>query len=160
VVVGCGGGNYCPSSSILRQQMAVFLLRAEHGAAYAPPVNGGQVFADVPASNGFKAFIEQLSAEGITNGCGGGNYCPASPVTRAQMAVFLLRTKEGSGFAPVPPVTPTFADVPSDNPFYAFIEELVARSITVGCGGGSYCPSASVTRGQMAVFLKRTFALP
>jgi hypothetical protein len=38
------------------------------------------------------AFIEQLAAEGITGGCGGGNYCPADPITRAQMAVFLVRS--------------------------------------------------------------------
>jgi hypothetical protein len=27
--------------------------------------------------------------EGIAAGCGGGNYCPAEPVTREQMAVLL-----------------------------------------------------------------------
>ena len=37
-------------------------------------------------------WIKQLYNEGITSGCGGGNYCPENPVTRAQMAVFLVRT--------------------------------------------------------------------
>jgi hypothetical protein len=50
------------------------------------------VFPDVPASDPFAPWIEQLAAEGITGGCGGGNYCPASPVTRGQMAVFLTKT--------------------------------------------------------------------
>jgi hypothetical protein len=40
----------------------------------------------------FAAWIEQLAAEGITGGCGGGNFCPASPNTRGQMAVFLTKT--------------------------------------------------------------------
>ena len=36
--------------------------------------------------------LDRLAAEGITSGCGNGNYCPEAPVTRAQMAVFLVRT--------------------------------------------------------------------
>jgi hypothetical protein len=78
--------------SQLRAQMAVFLLRAKYGSAYSPPVATGTVFTDVP-SNGFAAaWIEQLVTEGVTSGCGGGNYCPNNAVTRAQMAVFLQRT--------------------------------------------------------------------
>ena len=55
-----------------------------------PPATG--VFDDVDLSHFAVAWIEQLAAEGITVGCGGGNYCPNDPVTRAQMAVFLVRT--------------------------------------------------------------------
>jgi hypothetical protein len=50
------------------------------------------MFADVPLGHWAGSWIEQLAREGITGGCGGGNYCPDSPVTRAQMAVFLTRT--------------------------------------------------------------------
>ena len=71
--------------------MAVFLLRAEHGSAYAVPTPTG-VFTDVPTNYWAAAWIEQLAVEGITGGCGGGNYCPATPVSRDQMAVFLVRT--------------------------------------------------------------------
>jgi hypothetical protein len=49
------------------------------------------VFGDVPADYWAAAWIEQLAAEGITSGCGSGNYCPATPVTRDQMAVFLVK---------------------------------------------------------------------
>ena len=74
--------------------MAIFLLRAKYGSDYVPPAVGdeGTGFNDVP-SNGFAAaWIKQLAAEGITGGCGGGNYCPNNTVTRSQMAVFLQRT--------------------------------------------------------------------
>jgi hypothetical protein len=50
------------------------------------------VFLDVPTNHWAAAWIERLAAEGITAGCGGGNYCPGTPVTRDQMAVFLLKT--------------------------------------------------------------------
>jgi hypothetical protein len=51
------------------------------------------VFADVPCTGGiFDSWIEDLAARGITGGCGGGNYCPDNPNTRAQMAAFLVIT--------------------------------------------------------------------
>ena len=71
--------------------MAPFLLKAEHGASYVPPPCTG-VFADVPCPSLFADWIEQLAAENITGGCGGGNYCPLNPATRGQMAVFVVKT--------------------------------------------------------------------
>jgi len=91
ITSGCGNNNYCPDAEVTRDQMAVFLLRAEHGAGYSPPPAIG-VFNDVPLNHWAAHWIEQLSAEGITAGCGNGNYCPDAVVTRDQMAVFLVRT--------------------------------------------------------------------
>jgi len=87
---GCGGTNYCPLNSVRRDQMAVFLLKAEHGASYVPPPCVGD-FDDVPCSSPFAPWIEQLADEGITGGCGGQNYCPLNNVTRGQMAAFLVK---------------------------------------------------------------------
>src|SRR4029450_12076547 len=42
-----------------------------------PPCTG--VFPDVPCPSTFAAWIETLAAEGITGGCGGGNFLPATP---------------------------------------------------------------------------------
>jgi len=71
--------------------MVVFLLRAKYGAGYSPTLASG-VFNDVPLNHWAVYWIEQLAAEGITSGCGNGNYCPNATVTRDQMAVFLVRT--------------------------------------------------------------------
>jgi serine protease len=161
---GCGVTpfNYCPEATVTRAQMAVFLLRGIHGASYAPPgVGAGTGFGDVPAAYWAAAFIKQLAAEGITSGCGGGNYCPEQPVTRAQMAVFLLRSKHGPSYSPPGVGAGTgFGDVPPDYWAAAWIKQLVMEGITSGCGGGNYCPEQPVTRAQMAVFLVRTFGLP
>ncbi len=160
VTAGCGGGNYCPDASVTRGQMAVFLLKSRYGASHAPPAATGIVFADVPAAHPFAAWIEELAALEVTGGCGGGNYCPEAPVTRAQMAVFLLKTLLGSGYAP-PAVSGIFDDVPAADPFAAWIEDLFVRGITGGCqiSPALYCPANPNTRGQMAVFLVRTFSL-
>ena len=153
---------YCPDGTVTRAQMAVFLERGIRGSTYAPPPMGSSTgFGDVPATYWAGAWIKQLAADGITSGCGGGRYCPEASVTRAQMAVFLLRSKYGSAYSP-PAVggSTGFGDVLPSYWAAAWIKQLVAEGITAGCGSNNYCPEQAVTRGQMAVFLVRTFNLP
>jgi hypothetical protein len=157
ITLGCGQGNYCPDSSVTRQQMAAFLSRAL--GVFNPPTPGAQRFADVLPDNPFYAFIEELAVRQITLGCGGGNYCPDSSVTREQMAAFVIRALHEPGYVPPLPGMQRFADVPPDNPFYRYIEEMAVRQITLGCDANNYCPTANVTRGQMAAFLVRAFGL-
>ena len=156
---GCGGGNFCPDAAVTRAQMSVLLLRGIHGSAYNPPPATGQVFQDVSASSFAAGWIEELAAENITSGCGSGKYCPSNPVTRAQMAVFLIRSEHGGSYTPPAP-TGVFPDVPVSSPYARWIEALYHEGITSGCGGGMYCPNSISTRGQMAVFLVKTFNLP
>jgi S-layer homology domain len=158
VTAGCGGGNYCQSTNVTRQQMAVFVLKAKHGICYVPPPCSGD-FPDVPCTSNFAPWIEQMAAEGITGGCGGGNFCPLNPVRRDQMAVFLLKGKYGSSFTP-PPCTGVFDDVACPSTYADWVEKLAADEITGGCGGTNYCPLNIVNRGQMAAFLVKGFSLP
>jgi hypothetical protein len=44
---------------------------------------------DVPTTHPFFRFVEALAASGVSGGCGPGAFCPDTPVTRGQMAVFL-----------------------------------------------------------------------
>jgi hypothetical protein len=74
------------------------------------------------------------------------------------MAVFLLKTEYGAGWAP-PPATGEFWDVPANNAFAPWVEALKNENVTAGCGNYAYCPSQSTRRGQMAVFLTKTFSL-
>lgn len=53
------------------------------------PAPASATFTDVPVSHPYHQFIEALVDSGITAGCGGGNYCVDSPITRGEMAVFL-----------------------------------------------------------------------
>jgi S-layer family protein len=46
----------------------------------------------------------------------------------------------------------SFADVPTSSPFYKFVETILHRQVTGGCTATTYCPTASTTREQMAVF--------
>lgn len=161
ITAGCGGANFCPADPVTRAPMAVFLLRGKHGAAYAPPPATGTLFTDVPADSFAAAFIEQLAAEGITSGCGNGKFCPNDPVTRAQMAVFLLRARYSSIYQPPPVASATFADVPVGAFGHDWIEELHTEGIAAGCASSpmSFCPGEPNTRGQMSVFLTAAFRL-
>jgi hypothetical protein len=74
------------------------------------------------------------------------------------MAEFVLRGQDGTANPPACG-TPLFNDVPASSPFCRWIEELARRGVVTGCGGGNYCPTAAVTREQMAVFIAGTFGL-
>jgi hypothetical protein len=163
ITLGCGNGNYCPDDNTTREQMAIFIERGL--GVFNPPLPNQQTFQDVPSTSYSHPFVEDLVARGITAGCAAGPprmYCPAAAVTREQMAIFILRGL-GVFTPPAGPQTPTFADVLNSGATdysYEFIEEFVRRGITSGCAAGPprlYCPTAMVTRGQMAVFLVRAF---
>jgi hypothetical protein len=92
VVAGCGGANYCPSAGVARDEMAVFVLRTLDATLTPPACVPPNLFADVPETSPFCRWVEELANRGIVTGCGGGLYCPASPVTREQMGVFISVT--------------------------------------------------------------------
>jgi hypothetical protein len=160
ITAGIGGGLYGVVDNTLRQQMAVFLLKGKHGLCYTPPACTPGFFTDVPCPSTFANWIQAMATEGITGGCGGGAFCPQNPVRRDQMAVFLLKAEHGSSYVP-PACTPpgVFLDVPCPGTFTNWIDQLATENITGGCGGGNYCPSSANTRGQMAVFITKTFNL-
>jgi DNA/RNA endonuclease G (NUC1) len=159
VTLGCGGGNYCPDAVVTRDQMAAFIMRAR--GEFTPPTPGSQRFLDVPPSHPFYAFIDRMAELQITLGCGGGNYCPNNVVLREQMAAFLIRALHEPGYIPPVPGSQRFNDVPPSHPFYAHIEEMATRAITLGCSGTPplYCPGNVVTRAQMAAFMVRALNL-
>lgn len=123
------------------------------GTTATPPTAG---FNDVPTWHPYYAAITKIAARGITVGCGNGSYCPDVAVTRAQTAIFLLRSKYGGNYTPPPATGRIFTDVPASDPAAAWIERLYVEKITSGCAPGSFCPSQLVTQEQMAVFLLRT----
>jgi hypothetical protein len=110
-------------------------------------------FAD-DDGNPFEADIEWLAAEGITLGCAIDLFCPKAPVTRGQMASFLVRSLD------LPAATTDAFTDDAASPHQADINSLAEAGITTGCGPGLFCPDESVTRQQMASFLTRALDLP
>jgi RHS repeat-associated protein len=154
--------RYCPEAQLLRSQMAVFLVKAAAGPGYVPPACTG-IFADVPCPSQFADWIEELYHRGITAGCAVSplRYCPDSSVSNTQMAIFLLRSKEGASYQPPPCSAPPFVDVScASTGSAAWIVEAARRQIALSCMPGFFCPDTPLTRAQMAVMLTRGFDFP
>lgn len=176
----CGGSGsevfFCPEEPVTREDRAVSLERLLRVAGYPPPGAGG-IFADVPATYCLAGWIEQIYADQITAGCASSplRYCPYSPVTRWQMAVFLsrvitLRTGEqaptsgtinGQAFSCTPGGYSLFADVSPGDGGCRHVHFMYAKGITSGCATNPLrsCPGQIIPRQQMAVFLVRTHCI-
>ncbi len=82
------------------------------------------MFADVPSSDPFCRWIEQLARDGLTTGCGGGKFCPDNPVTRRQLAAALEKSMRG---------TATWSPAQGSN----VVAPPAGNSITVAANPGS-----------------------
>ncbi len=155
ITKGCNppdNDHFCPDDPVTRGEMAAFLSRALRLVG-----NGdGARFTDDDGSI-FEPDIERLEAAGITKGCNppvNDRYCPNDPVTRGQMAAFLVRA---FGL-----VAGSAADSFQDDAgsiFESDINTLAAAGITRGCNppkNTEFCPDRTVTRAEMATFLIRS----
>ena len=84
-------GTFRPLDPLTRLEMATLLVRAFPALAeVAEPVG---TFSDVPARWNQAGAVEAILEAGVTAGCSTEplSYCPHDPVTRDQMASFLVR---------------------------------------------------------------------
>ena len=147
---------YCPEDAVTRAEMSVFLLKGMNAGTYSPPApDDSHPFSDI---NGHWAegWMEELYDVGLTSGYPDGTYRPQNQVTRAEMAVFLLRAKHGAEYSPPAASGSAFSDV-AGHWAEDWIEQLADEGITGGYPDGTYRPNSLVTRAEMAVFLVRTF---
>lgn len=105
-------------------------------------------FEDVPVDHTHHAAISAIADAGITAGCATARFCPASTVTRGQMATFLQRALElGDGHEQ------PFDDVPEGHTHAAGIAAVAEAGIARGDGNGRFRPDVPVRRDQMASLL-------
>ena len=121
--------------------------------AFAGWVCTGKAFADGPTTATADLTPDSLVVDNTQNSYLLTASADASTVTLGGMIVgYVLQV------SPAPP-TATFNDVPTTDPAFQFIEALAASGVTVGCGGGNYCPDMPLTRRQMAVYLAKALGL-
>ena len=117
-------------------------------------VTEAPTFGDVPDDHRFVDAISWMAAEGISLGCGNGDYCPDDPVTRGQIASFFVRAfglTNGAGA--------NLFDDDNGNTHETNIDILATAEITLGCAERQFCPNNDVTRGQFASLLVRAAGL-
>jgi hypothetical protein len=159
-VTGYPDGNYHPTDSVTRAQMAVYVENAAHGTSYTPTVPTVPPFPDVPTSFWASSWIDALKADGYTVGAPDGNYHPLADHTRAETAVFFTLLHNGTGYSPTVPSSPPFPDVPVSFWASSWINQVLGDELVSGYPDGNYHPTDAVTRAQMAVFMVRVLCLP
>ena len=146
ITSGCATELFCPKGTVLRDQMATFLVRA-----LDLPAASRDYFVD-DEGNRHEDRINRLARSGITAGCSATEFCPTGAVTRAQMASFLVRALD------LPPASRDYFVDDEGNRHEDRINSLREAGITYGCSlPNSFCPDGVVTREQMAAFLHRAF---
>jgi len=109
-------------------------------------------FTDVPCDHWAIDYIRAIKDAGITTGYPDGTFRPENQVTRAQMAVFIIRAIEGEPVSYNP--NPYFADVPPTHWAFKYVQRVRERGIAQGYPGNNlYGPEDNVTREQMAKML-------
>jgi hypothetical protein len=156
VTTGYEDGSFRPATGVNRQQLAAFLYRMAGEPTFAEPAL--PTFSDVSAAHPFFAEIEWLAAEGIAEGFDDGTFRSTATLTRGPLAALLHR------FAGAPevdlPDQPSFPDVSPSYPFYGEVEWLAGNQITTGYDDGTFRPTATVNRQQLAAFLHRLACTP
>ncbi|MFN7933321.1 MAG: S-layer homology domain-containing protein [Bryobacteraceae bacterium] len=156
ITLGCNAQppRYCPGGTVSQGEMAAFIIRAIAGESFA--YSNTPYFTDVAQSDTFFKYIQKMKELGIHTGCGNNQYCPATAVTRGQMAQFIVRARFGENFTYTQ--DPRFpADVPSSHPLFKYVQKMWELGVTQGCTDTQYCVNQFLSREQMAVFLARAF---
>jgi hypothetical protein len=162
VSAGCSATGYCPDLPVTRRELAVFLVRAKDETPLG--CVGPDPYGDVPAADPSCPWIQHVAMNGYMGACDAAPnpdlFCPEGPVQRRQIAMLLLRTIEGSSYTPPACAGPDpYGDVPAADAFCPWIQEIKSRGMTLGCGGGDFCPLAPVSRAAMTALVGRGFGL-
>ncbi|HLK68427.1 MAG TPA: S-layer homology domain-containing protein [Bryobacteraceae bacterium] len=91
IAVPCASNQFCPDAPVTRGIMAVLIIRGRYGVATPSSYPATPYFADVAPNHPYFPWIQKMKQLGITSGCTATTYCPDDPVTRGQMAVFIMR---------------------------------------------------------------------
>lgn len=157
ITAGCNssGNRFCPTAGVSRAEMATFLVRALN----EQPSSGTSPFSDVASGAWYAGFTKQLYEMDLVQGCFTGplRYCPTYTLSRAEMAVLLVRAL---GEQPSTGTSP-FSDVAIDSWYGGYVKRLYDLGITTGCATSPsrFCPVVGVSRGEMARFLVNAFDL-
>ena len=143
------------AAALLTPQVAL-TLNGGSGPSASDSTTVVPALSDISNTDYFYDAVNFLREYGITAGCSTSPplFCPNDRVTRAQVAIFVIRGVLGGDNFPYSG-SPHFTDVGAEVFGFKWIQKMYELGITAGCGGGKYCPTDSITRGQTAIFITR-----
>lgn len=169
--------NYSPTLTLDRSMSAVFILRANYGTSYIPPVAPWNTFLNESWSNNAYAqkWAEGMWKAHLTSGCQTNplKYCPDRTLPRVEGIVFALHMKydyfddENNlvSYVPPPATGTVFADM-TDTSYWGtkWAEAGYAEGILPACGTQDgkplFCPLDPVNRAWAAYMIVKAKSLP
>jgi hypothetical protein len=150
--------------------MAVVVIASELGPGSAPAActPGQERFTDVPASDPFCPWVEELARRGAVSNCPDGPnlYCPGKTVHRGAMAFAIGKTRRPPNYAPLACAAgaEAFKDVLASDPLCPWIEELAHDLQGTSphdpvCFPDAFCPQDVMQHGSATRFLTAGFGL-
>ncbi|MGN6610421.1 MAG: S-layer homology domain-containing protein [Angustibacter sp.] len=149
-----GGDTFSPQQQLNRQDFAVVMVDLL-GLDRPATVTGS--FSDVPSDAFAGAAIDALTGAGLIHGVDANHFAPAANLTRADLAVLLAK---GLNLPAATSMTPTFTDVPVTHYAFRAIESVTEAGVMRGLEAGTFGPTHSFTRAELAVTLVRALNLP
>jgi hypothetical protein len=151
-----------PFGELTRAQAAVFVLKQIHGSSYTPPSATG-LFADVPASDPYASWVEQIDREGLLGACSDSQkeFCPDENLTLADAAKMTLQIKNGDAYHPAS-VTTGSSNNSCSSSASPWVLELQTQGVLAGCTEDPLgcCPEAPMTLLQLSSFLSYALKQP
>lgn len=157
IAEGTTSTTFAPGAAVDRAQMASFVARLVPAAGGTLPQSPPDAFDDDEGSV-HELAINQLAAAGIVNGTGPRTYSPRVDIDRAQMASILARALDHVGVALQDSPPAAFSD-DNGSVHELAIDQLAAEGVVTGTGPGTYSPTATAKREQMASTLARALDL-
>lgn len=139
--------TYNLNKTVTREDVAVMVAKALKLSG----TQSATKFKDIPASHRASGYINSAVKAGVISGYSDGTFRPNEPVTRGQMAAFLVR-----GFELNKTATVKFKDVTPSMASYPYVGKLVADKITLGYSDGTFRPNATLKKDQVSMFLARS----
>ncbi len=143
-VSGYSDGTFRPYNVTTRAQLAKIIVG---GTGWPINTSGGPHFSDVPVGSTFYNYVETAVNHGIISGYSDGTFRPSANVTRGQLSKIIVGAQ---GWVLTTTGGPHFNDVTAESVFYPFVETAYAHGIISGYSDGTFRPSNSATRGQIA----------
>ena len=171
---GTSATTYSPENPVIREHMALFLVRLARLVGIGVPVGGGTPFDDIADLNqGSQEAISQIYQLGITIGASANTYAPARNVSRGEMALFLQRlmdlmdpvvdSRDDYGYTPEDVDDEEIEDADVESPFRDLlnvtrtVDQAITQLYELGVASGTsettYGPEIDMSRAAMAEFM-------
>ncbi len=156
IVRGDGNGKYRPGSAISREEFLTILFRLFNVEA---KTNSTVTFTDVDPNAWYAQTVAMAYETGIVKGYGDGRFGIGDNITRADMAIMILRMCEQQGVNLDPVEEAIVFNDYADIPEYAYygIGVLQQANILNGDDYGNFNALQNVTRAESAVAFYNIF---